>query len=361
MKKILIYTMIMTRGGTEKLVANLSNYFINFYDIVVVTNINHPCEYELNPKIKFYSIDSTDKYKENKLSKIISKLSHERTNKLKKIIEKESPNIVLSLLPEPTIRALALKKEFPNISFIFSIRNHPNKEFKNPLFKLIRNYYYKKADSIVIQDILYKKYFKKDIQNKMEVIPNYVACSDKNVNIKKEKIIMTATRLEKQKNVSLLIKAFSKLDPKFDSYKLYIYGNGSFKNKLIKIIKKMKLENRVFLKGTSNSIEKELQKATLFVLPSNYEGMPNVLLEALSNGLPVITTLSTEVIPSIVDNNVNGIIVEKNNPKILTEKIEYLLENEQVRKNMEKEAIKIKEKFSLTILKKWEQIFKKNM
>ena len=359
--KILFYTMAMIKGGTERTISNLSNELIKNYDITIITNINGPIEYNLNKKIKVIPIDKKDKRKEKIIPKIITKTSSYRTKQLKEIIKQEKPNLIIATLPEPTIRILSLKKVFPHIPIIVSIRNHPNSEFKG-ILKTIRNHYYQYADKIVIQDIHYKKYFQKSIFKKIEVIPNYLSdefIENNKKNEKVEKTILTIGRLEKQKNIPLLIKSFSKLNKKFNKYKLIIIGEGREKNKVLKLIKEKKLEKRVILKKTKNHIKQELEKATLFVLPSNYEGMPNVLLEAMASSLPVITTNSTEALYSIINNNVNGIIIEKNHQQELTNKIEFLLENKEKRERLSKEAVKIRKKYSKKIiLKKWNSIIK---
>jgi glycosyltransferase involved in cell wall biosynthesis len=361
-KKLLFYTMIMQKGGAEQTLANLVNHFIKEYDITLVTNIKFPSEYELNPKIKFINIDKENKKDEKSCNKIFTKLSKERSKLLKEIIIKEKPNIMISFLPEPTIRALSLKKYFKCLPIIVAVRNHPQKEFNYPFLKFIRNFYYKKADQIILQDESYVKYLSKNIKNKITIIPNFLSSDfilENEVKTRKKKIV-TVTRLEKQKNVSLLIEAFSKLNSKFNDYKLYIYGTGSEKSNLESQIKKLSLEERVFLLGRAKSIKEVIIDASLFVLPSNYEGMPNVLLEAMSLSLPVISTRSTEVIDKIIDNGKNGIVVDKNDVRMLTNKIEYILENDFIAKKIGKEASKVKEKYNKkNIIDTWSDVFKK--
>ena len=357
-KKILFYTMAMIKGGTERNIANLANYFISDYDITIVTNINSSIEYKLNKKIKVIQIDNTDKRKEKLLLKIITKISNKRTKVLKQILEKENPNLIITFLPEPTLRALSLKT---NIPIIVSIRNHPTSEYKGPL-KIFRNHYFKKAKKIIVQDNNFKKYYPINIQKKIITIPNYISDEflEKQKNIKKQKTIITASRLEKQKNIKLLIKSFKKINKKYSDYKIIIYGKGSQKKKLEKLIKRKNLINKIIIKDSTNNIKEELDKTSLFILSSNYEGMPNVLLEAMSRGLPVITTNSSEAISSIIKNKKNGIVIKKNNKKQLINSIEYLLNNQKEYQKISKESKKIINVFNKEkILSKWEQLITK--
>lgn len=361
-KKIIFYTMAMIRRGTERTIANLSNYFINDYDITIITNIKGPIEYELDKRIKVIPIDKTDKRNEILPLKVITKTSKKRSIKLLNIIREEKPDLIITTLPEPTIRILALKKFFNNVPIIVSIRNHPNSEFRSIIGKSIRNKYYKNADLILVQDSSYIKYL--PIELKVKIIPNYISDDFTNAKkiIKKEKKIITVASLTKQKNIPLLINAFSRLDNKYNDYKLVIVGSGKEKHKIEKLIRKKHLENRIIIKGSSTKVKDELLSSTLFVLPSNYEGMPNALLEAMSLSLPVITTDSTEAIYNIVEENVNGIITPKKDVKLLSNNIEFLLDNKDLRTKLGKQASKIKDRYNKkAVLKYWNNIIKEEI
>ena len=361
-KKIIFYTMAMIRRGTERTIANLSNYFIKDYDITIITNINGPVEYELDKRIKIIPIDKIDRRNEILPLKIITKTSKKRSVELLRIIKEESPDLIITTLPEPTIRVLALKRYLKDIPIIVSIRNHPNSEFRSILGKSIRNKYYKNADLITVQDSSYIKYLPNIL--KISVIPNYISddFTISNKKLKKEKKIICVASLSKQKNIPLLINAFSKLDNRFNDYKLVLIGIGKEKKKIEKLIRRKNLEYKVKLKDTSSNVRDELLSSTLFVLPSNYEGMPNSMLEAMSLSLPVISTDSTEAIYSIIDDHVNGIIIPKKDVISLKNSIEYLLDNEGIRTSIGKNASKIKAKYNKDkILKLWKKIIKEGL
>ncbi len=358
MKKIIFYTMTLARGGTEQTVVNLANEFIKTYDITIITNINSKPEYKLNKKIKHICLDKDNKQNEKGLKKIKTKLSLARSKRLKEVIKEESPNLIFTFLPEPTIRGLSLKKSF-NIPILVAIRNHPQKEFR--FLKIIRNYFYQKADGFIIQDKSYAKYLKRISSNKIYLIPNFLSEDFENYEHleKRENKIVSVGRLEKQKNFQLLIKAFSKLPKDYNHYKLEIYGKGSQKVKLQKLINSLKLEDRVILKGNTNNVRSHICKAQVFVLPSNYEGMPNALIEAMSLALPVISTNSSKAIGTIIENGKNGLIIPKNNVKELEKALRKVLENASLRKSLAKEAAKVKNIYAKKkIIQKWEFLIK---
>lgn len=327
-KKILFYTMTMNYGGTERIISNLSNYFIKKYDIILVSNIKSKCAFTLDSKIKYITLDRNDKSKENFVKKIFTKLSSYRTKKLDKIIEKEKPDLIISFLPEPSIRALKLKKKY-NIPTIVAIRNDPNHEFNFPFLKIIRNHYYKMANKIIVQHKNFINCFPGNFKDKFITIPNMIDIKVQKEKVKKD-IIINVGRLVKQKNHKLLIKAFNNFSDNYKNYKLIIYGEGKLRNKLEKQIKRLKLEDRVFIKNNTNKILEKVSEAKLFVLSSNYEGMPNALLEAISVGTCSVSTNCSYSIKNIIKNK--NYICKKNDYKALCKIMEYALSKEDIPK-----------------------------
>lgn len=102
--------------------------------------------------------------------------------------------------------------------------------------------------------------------------------------------IVTCGRLEKQKNHALLIQAFANVVKKYPDATLKIYGEGSLKEMLQNKINELNLQGKAFLMGATNHVEKILETADLFVLSSDFEGMPNALMEAMAAGVPCIAT-----------------------------------------------------------------------
>lgn len=102
--------------------------------------------------------------------------------------------------------------------------------------------------------------------------------------------IVTCGRLTEQKNHKLLIDAFAEVQKIYPFATLKIYGEGVLREKLQNQIDSLNLNEKVFLMGATNDVAKALQTADLFVLSSDYEGMPNALMEAMAAGVPCIST-----------------------------------------------------------------------
>lgn len=141
--------------------------------------------------------------------------------------------------------------------------------------------------------------------------------------------IITCGRLEAQKNHKLLIDAFAEAIKEHPYARLKIYGEGSLRDVLQEQIDKLGLQDKAFLMGATNDVAKALQTADLFVLSSDYEGMPNALMEAMAAGVPCISTDCPCGGPrSLIDNYNNGVLIKINNKKMLSKELKSILEKD---------------------------------
>ena len=216
---------------------------------------------------------------------------------------------------------------------------------------------YKRADGFVFQTEEQRRYFSKDIQNKSVVIYNPIKDEFLNTNktIQKENTIISVGRLVEQKNQKMLIEAFAKIAKEYPNYKLKIFGTGPLELKLKKQIEELNLADKIILCGVCDDIKNELEKSKIFVLSSDYEGMPNALIEAMAVGLPVISTNCPCGGPKeLIENEKNGLLIEVGSIEELTKKMKYLIENQKKAEEMGENAEKIKYKLnSRNILKQW--------
>ena len=126
------------------------------------------------------------------------------------------------------------------------------------------------------------------------------------------------------------MRLFQKVKDKFPEYKLVIYGDGPLKDKLQNKIEAVGGENNIILAGRVNQIIDKIYDASLFVLSSNFEGMPNALLEAMSLGLPCISTDCPVGGPrEIIVNNENGVLVKLNNADDMANAIDKILSDRE--------------------------------
>ncbi|MGW8121954.1 glycosyltransferase [Roseivirga echinicomitans] len=156
--------------------------------------------------------------------------------------------------------------------------------------------------------------------------------------------ILTAVRLIPTKNVALLINAFYDIRDKTKA-NLYILGTGSEEDKLRSQSKALGLENRVVFLGFDKNPFKWMVNADVFVLPSNNEGMPGVLIQALACGTACISTNSKTGPKELIQDGINGFLVDVKDREGLAEKILEVLINEEVKSKFRVNALKGLERF----------------
>ncbi|GIW67115.1 MAG: hypothetical protein KatS3mg095_1013 [Candidatus Parcubacteria bacterium] len=146
---------------------------------------------------------------------------------------------------------------------------------------------------------------------------------------RRKQIILSVARLDlNQKDFSTLIKAFQIISKRFDAY-LVIIGDGPDRNKIEKLVKDLKLEDKIFLMGHKTNPYKYMKNSTIFVLSSFHEGMPIVLIEALVCGIPVIATDCNFGPREVLENGEYGILVPVGNYEKMAEAIEKLLTDKE--------------------------------
>ena len=243
---------------------------------------------------------------------------------------KKSASIIVSFLAKFNMIAL-FATLFSGIPVIVSERTDPRRG--SWLYKYIRDTLYLLSNRIIVQSESGKTYFSGHAISKITVIYNPVDVKNytgKALTTPKEKIVMSVGRLIPVKNQKLMILAFSEIAQQFPDYKMVIYGEGSFRGELETLINDLGLTQRISLPGNETNIFDKLVSAELFILSSDYEGMPNALLEAMCVGLPVISTKVSGAV-DVIKNRVNGILIEKNSVPQLSAAMSELLSDSNTR------------------------------
>lgn len=284
---------------------------------------------------------------------------------LKKIVEINQINIILSIDSHCLILAQILRFIFlKKVKLIASIHNNIERviKYKLPFFlsnlvKKIIGLSLKKTDRIIVvsKDLSNHIYYFFNLKNKPVVINCGLSLNcfhqRKNQIIKKNnenqyKNIVTVSRLSPQKDIKNIIKAFKIINKKMSKLRLYIVGDGPLKKTLKILVKRLKLKNIFFL-GWKNNLSKIMKKSNLFLFSSNWEGFPYVLIEAMSYGLPIISTDTPFGPREILDKGKYGILVPMKNPKAMSDAIYELLTNKNKYKYYSKKSLERIKFFSL--------------
>jgi glycosyltransferase involved in cell wall biosynthesis len=173
-------------------------------------------------------------------------------------------------------------------------------------------------------------------------------------------IIITVGRLHAQKGHCYLLQAIAKAEKKVPKIKLIIIGEGEEENNLKNLVKSLDLTDKIIFAGLRGDVEKIFPIAELFILPSLWEGMPNVILEAMAAGKPVVAT-KVGGVPEVVVHGETGILVPPEDSNALTSAIIDLLRDKLKAKMMGQAGrMRIEEHFTISkTIEKTEYLYRK--
>ena len=242
-----------------------------------------------------------------------------------------------------------------------SLYNHIKKRKWNVNFALLS--FVKK---IVIQFPNYALDYPFWMQGRIVSIANPVASVSARAtpnfsNSKGRFTILTVGRLSTQKQQDLLVLAFALLANKYPKWDLLIVGDGSMRLQLERLIRKQELNQRVLLVGKSTNVAALMQKSHIFCFPSQWEGFPNALGEAMANGLPSVGFKECEGVNRLIDSGVNGLLVPgKDNELFLAEALETLIKDDNLRLKMGREASNTTRQFKpQKVLSSWVELIER--
>lgn len=353
--KIAIVTNSLSLGGAERISVLLAEWLNSKgYEVAIITlKRDNKKIYEVNPKIKRMAING-----ENGSSSFDIILNLRRT------LKEYNPSLILVMGVPLSIYTVPASLGL-SIPLIVSERNDPAHFAGRKITKFLSRFLMRYAKGFVFQTNEAMNYYSKSIRNKGIVIPNPLTSSNLPEPYKgvRRKRVVTVGRLVPQKNHELLISAFKEIVSEFPEYTLTIYGEGIDRPKLSNKINEEKLSNNVFLPGEKSNIYSEIIDAELFVLSSDFEGMPNVLIEAMALGLPVISTdCSGGGASSLIEDRMNGVLVPVGNKDEMVSAMKAVLLNKEFAKLIGENAIEIRERLnSDKVCNQWFEYFLKTI
>ena len=192
----------------------------------------------------------------------------------------------------------------------------------------------------------------------VSVIPNPITSQfDRKSNCDVKKAIAVG-RLTHQKNFSSLIRIWGKVAVHHPDWQLEIWGEGELQRAIQQQIEEAGLEDGIFLRGYTSEALQKMSQASMYLLSSYYEGLPLVMIEAMSVGLPVVSFMCPTGPKDILDDGRTGYLVPVGEENLFAEKVCRLIEDESLRKTMGKAALEESGKYRVdTIIPLWMNLF----
>lgn len=351
-KKIDFIISSLHGGGAERVMVSLANEFVERGYLINLITFSDPDVFEIDPKVKRIRLHN-GKIKNHTLRCFFNLLKYYRN-------KKKRPDVIISFIHGTNLISII-------VAYLLRIKviasehtNHTvNKARKT---KFARKYVYRYANFVtVLTSFDLKYYFKNRV--KAVVVPNPVSFEVNNENIgEKENVILAAGSLDRYdgKGFENLLYLLQSVFKKHPDWKLKIVGDGKVGLKYLEsVVSKLHLENNVEFPGFIKDISQIMRSSDIYVLSSKYEGLPMVLIEAMSQGMACIAYDCVTGPSDIITHEEDGLLIEDQNDVKMAEGISTLIENEELRKRLAAKALKSVSRFHMDkIITAWEGLFK---
>jgi len=287
MKRIVLFISSLQKGGSERVMVNLAEYFHRRrYDVILVTQYRLEEEYPISPEIRRVCSEPD----ESALQGGRIRNFCVRFGALREIWNAYKPDVILSFLGKNNLMAVATAAFLPS-KVAVSVRGEPTMEYEGRLMQMIARFVFRFSDGVVLQTEGARAFFPKAVQKKSVILSNPLneQFLNKRICEEREDLIVAAGRLDENKNHAMLIHAFA-IAEDYPAVRLVIYGEGALRTALETLVEEKGLGGRISLPGNVSDVADHICKARIFTLTSNTEGMPNSIMEAMALGIPVIAT-----------------------------------------------------------------------
>lgn len=349
-KTILFVCTSLRKGGAGKMVNHVAGLLTSDYKSVYVVNVGKEEPFSLNNGVHYLSPLNEHKGGLMGFVRTIRAIRHTL-----KIIK---PDVCVSFVSDVAVCTQIASLGLHDSITVSAERGDPYS--LNLLWKYLVSWAYKRSDYCFFQLEKARDFFGESVEKKSFVIPN-AAFIDylPGLHSAKNKTIVGAGRFVKEKGFDMLIDAFSKVAKQFTDYSLILYGDGSCLEEYKKQVEELGITDRVFFPGYSNNLAKSLKNEGIFALSSRYEGIPNVLIEALLIGIPTVSFDCTPGGPSyLTHDGERGLIVPLGDVNGLAESIIRLIKDRELYSELEKKGPELmKELEPALIEKKWLDAF----
>lgn len=357
--KLLFFIIDLSGGGAQRVLATLANAFVkNGHNVTIATNTEKGIAFSFDDRINIVDLEFSKFKNGNKFWSRIKSLIH-KLIVIRQTVKNSKPDVVIPFMNEMNVDVI-LATRFVKTFFICCEHTNVQVPLVFP-YNFLRPLTYPMADIITVLT-------EHDLniwRNHKNVIRMYNPIDldefSRKSEIKKEKIILAAGRIQPVKGFDNLIKSWSLIFDEFPDWTLAIAGTGKddYVQYLTNLIKANKCNN-VELLGFRKDIKDIMQKSSIYVLSSHHEGLPMVLIEAMACGCCCVSFDCNTGPNEIIEHEISGLLVEDQNIYALANGLKKIMIDYNFREYLSSNNMKSIEKFSLeTIVFQWENLLKK--
>ena len=362
-KSIVLAISSLSGGGAERVMTEMANYWAAKGERVALVTLSasHADHYVLDKTVNRVALDLL--WESNNLLESVGN-NIARVIQLRRTIRAIRPDVVISFVEETNVRILASLLG-SGIPVVVSERTNPTQYKVGRAWDFLRRVLYPFARALVVQTDDVRRWAEHVTSpRKIHVIPNFIQIrkaydvpAEKSLGFRR---IIGVGRLGFEKGFDSLIEAFALSGAASRGWRLTILGEGPERNALEELVERIGLSDAVDLPGSVADPTSWLRSSEIFVLSSRFEGFPNVLLEAMACGMPVIAFDCPSGPSTIVRHGVDGLLVPTGDTRALASTIRALIENPEERKRLARRAQEVIGRFEIdAIMNQWIQIIDK--
>lgn len=282
-----------------------------------------------------------------------------RVRAIRRAFREAAPDVLISFVDKANILAVLASRGL-GIPLIISERTDPSRRSLGRWWSALRDLAYPRADTLIFQSQTVLDWFPARVRRKGMVIPNPVPAPPPGTRAPARdtpsRRIVAMGRLFPVKGFDILLEAFSLAAVQEPAWILDIWGEGPERKALQEQAGRLGLADRVKFPGLTEHPSEVLRGADLFILSSRAEGFPNVLVEAMACGVPVISTDFGGAAKEIIREGVDGTLVPPEDPPALAAAMLRLMSDPAARARLAQRAPEVVERYSgERILGLWEQ------
>lgn len=332
----------LTGGGAERVVVLIANYLSERgYDIKIII-FNEKVDYELSDSISLVTL-TKGTIKNQSLNRLLNLVRYYK-------VKDNRPDLTFSFITRNNFIAILSSKLY-GMPVVACEHNNYLYDQKPVIFsKLTKKYVYRFADKLTVLTKFDLPFYKKH-GVKAQILPNPTTFNvPKDHNEHRENVILAIGVLDRiwEKGFDTLIELIAPILIKNDTWQLEFVGKGETGKKFLKNLAIEKgIEDRVSFLGFRKDVAALMMKSAIFILPSRNEGLPMVLLEAMSQGMACIAFDCRTGPSDIIEHEVDGILVEDQNKKDMQEELQQLIDDENLRIQLGRKAMVSIQNFSI--------------
>ncbi|MFW5501585.1 MULTISPECIES: glycosyltransferase family 4 protein [unclassified Maridesulfovibrio] len=344
LKGITMIIRSLMGGGAERVMSTMANHWVaQGVSVTIITSIDPDLDaYSLDSRVKRVWLKPTDSF--------LSKFGfpwHIRS--LRNAIKNEGHEMVVSFMDRTNIPVILSTRRM-GVKVVIAERIDPRTQGYGRFKKMLMRMCYPCADAVSVLTHNVKQEWAEHFlpARKVHVIHNPVLplCTDEKCipDWLPEKFMCCMGRLHPQKGFDILLDLLPKVFTKYPDYSLVILGEGENRKDLEEQAERLGIADRVFMPGFIKNPHAIIQKSSLFVFPSRFEGFPNALVESMALGLPVVSFDCPSGPGYLIESGYNGLLAPLEDSKALLDGIEYMLGHPEEARKMGAGAKKIRKK-----------------